>query len=514
MNRTEIFDLPFLFNDVQLQKVFPDGKTFVDCLPKDTPEVINAKYLQQKDKPGFSLKDFVLANFVLPVPHSSNYNSDTSKTVAENINILWDVLTRKPDREGGSLIPLPHSYIVPGGRFGEIYYWDSYFTMLGLKASGKYEMLENMVKNFSYLIDTLGYIPNGNRKYFIGRSQPPFYSLMIQLLAEIKGKDILSFYLPQLEKEYQFWMKGANELNEKTSTLYHTVRMNDGEILNRYWDENDTPRPESYREDIELAQHAEQEHKKLYRHLRAGAESGWDFSCRWLKDNNKFTSIHTADIIPVDLNSLLFHLEQTLAETYQAKENAGAAKQYQLFADKRKDAIQKYCWNSRQGFYFDYDFTEGKQKQPLTLAGAFPLYLKIATAAQAKEVAHLIRGKFLRPGGVVTTLEITGQQWDAPNGWAPLHWVTIKGLENYGYNELAKDLAERWIRLNTDVFKRTGKLMEKYNVVDTHIEAGGGEYEGQDGFGWTNGVLLALIEKYGAADQANPGHFASNNKNW
>ena len=101
-------------------------------------------------------------------------------------------------------------------------------------------------------------------------------------------------------------------------------------------------------------------------------------------------------------------------------------------------------------------------------------------------------------GGVVTTLKQTGQQWDAPNGWAPLQWMTVMGLENYGYNALAVDIAGRWIRLNTAVFERSGKLMEKYNVEDTSLLAGGGEYEGQDGFGWTNGVLLALIKKYGA----------------
>ena len=125
------------------------------------------------------------------------------------------------------------------------------------------------------------------------------------------------------------------------------------------------------------------------------------------------------------------------------------------------------------------------------------MYFNIATKEQAKQVAENITTKFLRRGGVVTTLEATGQQRDAPNGWAPLQWITIKGLENYGYKELAREAAERWIQLNTDVFKRTGKLMEKYNVEDTHLEAGGGEYEGQDGFGWTNGVLLALTGKYG-----------------
>ena len=219
----EIQNITPLFDDVQLNRLFPDGKTFVDCLPKSSPEEISTKYIQQKDQPGFNLQQFVTANFELPVSHSSNYQSDTSKTVAENINKLWDVLTRQPDKVGGSLIPLPHSYIVPGGRFGEIYYWDSYFTMLGLKVSGKYDMLENMVNNFSYLIDTVGYIPNGNRSYFIGRSQPPFYSLMIRLLADIKGKDILVNYLPQLEKEYQFWMKGNEGLNETISALHRVV---------------------------------------------------------------------------------------------------------------------------------------------------------------------------------------------------------------------------------------------------------------------------------------------------
>jgi alpha,alpha-trehalase len=136
----------------------------------------------------------------------------------------------------------------------------------------------------------------------------------------------------------------------------------------------------------------------------------------------------------------------------------------------------------------------------MTLAGTSALYFKTASPENAARVKQHIEEKFLVAGGVVTTLETTGQQWDAPNGWAPLQWMTIQGLENYGYSDLAGKIARRWIQLNTDVFKRTGKLMEKYNVVDTHLEAGGGEYEGQDGFGWTNGVLLALISQYGPAE--------------
>jgi alpha,alpha-trehalase len=521
MAQIELQNINPLFQDVQLNHILPDGKTFVDSLPKSAIEEINKKYIEQKDQPGFDLKRFVLENFDLPVPYSNGYNSDINKSVEENIETLWNVLTRRPDKKNGSLIPLPYPYIVPGGRFGEIYYWDSYFTMLGLKASGKNEMVENMVKNFSYLIDTFGYIPNGNRTYFLGRSQPPFYSLMIKLLAEIKarlsaragsdgndshdiyrvgeGNETFVTYLPQLKKEYDFWMKGWEELDEKKSALYHVVRMPDGEILNRYRDENDSARPESFRQDVELSHQSNEKPEKLFRHLRAGAESGWDFSSRWFKDENSFATIHTTDIIPVDLNCLLLHLEQTISKAHLLSGNSGASQQYQLLAEKRKAAIQKYCWNNEQGFYFDYDLEEHKQKQSLTLAGVFPLFFHIADDEQAKRIAATIKEKFLRHGGVVTTLKTSGQQWDAPNGWAPLQWITIMGLENYGYTGLAKEIAKRWTRLNTDVFKRTGKLMEKYNIVDTHLEAGGGEYAGQDGFGWTNGVLLALIKKYGTS---------------
>ncbi len=500
MDQSQIFNSQPLFDDVQMKRIFADGKTFVDCTPIFPVDVISENYLQQKEQPDFNLENFIFTNFQRPAAPTAGYMSDRNKPVEDNIEALWTVLTRQPDKENGSLIPLPYPYIVPGGRFGEIYYWDSYFTMLGLAASGKNDMLENMIKNFSHLIDTLGYIPNGNRSYFIGRSQPPFYSLMIKLHAEIKGRDVLLRYLPQMEMEYGFWMKGAASINKENSAVFHAVKMIDGELLNRYWDEHDTPRPESYREDVELSHQSPKDPKKLFRHLRAGAESGWDYSCRWFKNKDSFGSIHTTDIVPVDLNGLLFHLEATIAEAYEVAQNSNASKHYRSLAEKRKEAIQKFCWNDEKGFYFDYDNVAGRQKEIFALAGIAPLFFKIATSGQAKQVADVIKEKFLQPGGVVTTLETTGQQWDAPNGWAPLQWMTITGLENYGYHELAAEIAKRWIRLNTHVFKRTGKLMEKYNVVDTQLEAGGGEYPGQDGFGWTNGVLLALTRKYGTGE--------------
>lgn len=491
------FPVNSLFENVQLSKVFADGKIFADCIPKRSAEEIDSLYKMEKDAPGFSLEQFVYTHFELPEPHSARYQSDRDKSVLENIETLWNILTRNPDEKKGSLIPLPYPYIVPGGRFGEIYYWDSYFTMLGLQASGKTDMIENMVKNFAYLIDAVGYIPNGNRTYYLGRSQPPFFCMMVTLLSESQGKEVLTAYLPQMETEYRFWMKGSESLTPENNTACHTVRMPGGEILNRYWDENDTPRPESYREDVELASHSSQRPATIYRHLRAGAESGWDFSSRWFRDAASFASIHTTDIVPVDLNCLLYNIEMILAEACLLANNNQQAVKYQLAADKRKTAIQKYCWNIKQGFYTDYDLSSGQTRNQLTLAGAAALFFRVATTGQALMMKKILQEQFLKPGGAVTTLNITGQQWDAPNGWAPLQWITINGLENYGFTDLATTIAQRWIKLNTDVYNRTGKLMEKYNVEDPALEAGGGEYPGQDGFGWTNGVLLSLMNKYG-----------------
>lgn len=487
---TQIHELGELFEVVQLQNILGDGKTFPDCVPKRSPEEINNDYHQKKKTSGFDLKNFVEQNFELPAAYSSGYQSDLTKSAQQHIENLWDVLTRTPDESGGSLIPLPHPYLVPGGRFREIYYWDSYFTMLGLQASGKIEMIRNMIDNFAFLIDMIGYIPNGNRTYFIGRSQPPFFSLMVKLLHSYEA-DALSRYLPQLEKEYDFWMHGANSLR-KNQSVNRVVKLPDDSVLNRYWDEHDTPRPESYKEDVELAHQSSQKPNVLFRHLRAAAESGWDFSSRWFKDVTQFSSIHTTEIIPVDLNCLLYHLEQTLSDAYRETDNNTKADDYFQRALIRKNAIQKYCWSYSQNFFFDFDFIEQQQKANYTLAAAFPLFFEVATPEQALAVGQVLEEKFLKHGGLTTTLEHSGQQWDAPNGWAPLQWIAYKGLLNYSLTDLASKLKANWLAINDTVYANTGKMTEKYDVWSERGEASGGEYPNQDGFGWTNGVYLAM----------------------
>lgn len=492
-----IHELGNLFEDVQLASVFPDNKTFPDCTPKginneESLQEIKIRYEEQKNLSDFDLRTFVLNNFDLPHDYETTYTSDKNESAKEHIEQLWGVLTREPHNEKSSLIPLPNPYIVPGGRFGEVYYWDSYFTMLGLQESGKVDMIQAMVDNFSYLIHKIGHIPNANRIYYIGRSQPPFYALMLKLLSEAKGAQIMIDYLPYIEKEYEFWTEGKRLLKDDNRAVKRVVKMPDGSVLNRYWDNHCTPRPEAYKEDFELAKHV-QKPEELYRHLRAAAESGWDFSSRWFKNPDAFNSIHTTDIIPVDLNCLLVHLEETLAEVYASQKSTVTAKRYKALAKDRRQAIQKYCWNEEKGFYFDFDFVTNTQKEYETLAAVYPLFFSLATHKQAESVAHILEQRFLKTGGVLTTLAFTGQQWDAPNGWAPLQWIAYKGLKNYGFDELAQKIRTRWVALNLKVYKEAGKMTEKYNVNDKNLEAGGGEYPNQDGFGWTNGVLLKMM---------------------
>ncbi|MFN7117802.1 MAG: alpha,alpha-trehalase TreF [Saprospiraceae bacterium] len=483
-----------LFAAVQMARVFPDGKTFVDCEPKFTTEQILAAYADQKDDPNFDLAAFVKENFHLPESPVSDYKTDRNDSAEEHMEELWDVLTRQSDTmDAGSLIPLPKSYIVPGGRFREIYYWDSYFTMLGLQISERTDIVQNMVDNFAYLIDLLGFIPNGNRTYYMSRSQPPFFAMMVQVLAEMQGEEVYTKYLPQLRKEYAFWMDGSDKTMDTTRWAHRRlVQLEEGK-LNRHWDDKNTPRPESYREDVETAEKSGRPAEEVYRELRAGAESGWDFSSRWFRDGRTLATIHTTDIIPVDLNTLLYNLERTIAKGYQLKGDNENADAYNQRAEARKQAIIRYCWNPASGFFEDYDFVANEFTGKRSLAAMFPLFFKIADEKQAASVAKSIERDFLKAGGVVSTLSNTGQQWDAPNGWAPLQFITIEGLRHYGHHQLAKDIKQRWVDLNVKVYRNTGKMLEKYNVMDLTLEAGGGEYPVQDGFGWTNGVLLRLL---------------------
>lgn len=474
---TTIVEQDELFAAVQLSGIFKDSKTFPDMVALRSIEEIAADFNREKDVKNFDLTEFVFENFESILPDEEIFRTDNTNNPEQHIHRLWSHLTKKTVLQNlnSTYISLPNDFVVPGGRFQETYYWDSYFTMLGLIISKEYDLVVGMIENFAYLIDKLGFIPNGNRTYFLSRSQPPFFSLMVDLLDNIESKKKPKDFVSQLEKEYDFWM------------INRSITMPNGEILNRYDDNQPSPRPESYIEDKELAEKSEQKPKELYRNIRAACESGWDFSSRWLKDSQNLSTISTTDIIPVDLNCLLFHLETRLSNLHSTRK-AGFKKK----AEARQKAIQKYFWNQNQGFFCDFDLIKGTQRENLTLAGVFPLYFKLASEKQASEIAKVLKEKFLRNGGLLTTTIESGQQWDAPNGWAPLQWMAYVGLKNYGFLELANQIKDHWISQNETHFYKSGKFTEKYNVESISIETGGGEYPNQDGFGWTNGVYLSL----------------------
>ena len=484
-----------LFSDVQSAKLFPDQKTFADAVPKNDPLMILADYRMQRHQSGFDLRHFVELNFILP-EEGEAYVPPDGQSLREHIDGLWPVLTRTTDSAGkwDSLLPLPKPYVVPGGRFREVYYWDSYFTMLGLAESGHWDKISDMVANFAHEIDSWGHIPNGNRSYYLSRSQPPFFAFMLELLADKQGDEVLKQYLPQLEKEHAYWMEGAADL-AAGQTHKRVVKLGDGAVLNRYWDDRDAPRPESWLDDVTTAKNTpNRPATEVYRDLRAGAASGWDFSSRWMDDPNQLGSNHTTRIVPVDLNALMFKMEKVLARASKAAGDNDKAARYDAAASTRQKAMEQWLWNDKQGWYADYDLRSKQIRNQLTAAALFPLYVNAAAQDRADKVAAAAEARLLKPGGLATTTVNSGQQWDAPNGWAPLQWVATEGLQNYGHQQVAMEVSWRFLTNVQHTWEKEKKLVEKYDVNSTGTGGGGGEYPLQDGFGWTNGVTLKMLD--------------------
>ncbi|MFC4700678.1 alpha,alpha-trehalase TreF [Glaciecola siphonariae] len=512
-----------LFARVQMAGLFADSKTFADATPKRTIDDILADYEQQHRSPNFNLQQFVSSNFELPKPivleavskADVNPAPEQALSMLEHIDLLWGILQRNADVSlPNSLIPLPHPYIVPGGRFREIYYWDSYFTAIGLVQVGKSEVVVAMLKNFLSIQQRLGLIPNGSRTYYYSRSQPPVLALYIALLKEqtsvFKGEEGERFFaqcIAGLETEYWFWMQSEQSLpNEPLmqhcSAAKRVVRMHGGELLNRYWDDQATPRPESYREDVELAK--DLENKPLfYRNIRAACESGWDFSSRWFENGQDLTSIQTTHIVPVDLNALLYFCEEKLGQWQADVGQPETAYRYAQRALERKAALTRYCYLDDQGFFVDYNFMTKAPSSALSLAAVVPLFVGMASPEQAQSVASKLQQDFLQAGGLQTTLRNTAQQWDAPNGWAPLQWFAVIGLQQYGHNELASTIMQNWINTASDFYQQHGCMMEKYDVSGTQAHAKGGEYEVQQGFGWTNAVTMMFCHYVSKAKAQN-----------
>lgn len=481
-----IHEIQNLFDDIQRSKVFDDQKTMSDAVPLFPVSEINSNYEVAKQSADFDLKEFVMTHFDF-LGTKISINREHHLPIEEHIEKLWDELTRTAYQEKGTLLKLPKPYIVPGGRFNEFFYWDSYFIMLGLQASGRTEMMHNIIENCSYLIQNYGFVPNASRTHFLSRSQPPYFSLMLDLFFETtKDETLYINYHDTLEKEYAFWMSGEENL-ENGQSVKRVIKTIDGDILNHYYDEENTPRSESYLIDIEDNDNTKPD---FYRNIRSACESGWDFSSRWFADNQTIQSIETINLAQVDLNSLLWHLEKTLAKSSALKNLSEKKIFYSKKADHRKLLIDKYFWDG--SLYRDFNFVKNTTTMSEHIAILYPLFLGLSSKTQAQSIATILEEKFLYQGGLVTTTKNSGQQWDLPNAWAPYQWLGYKAMQNYGFCDLAQKIKNNWCSNVERVYNNTGKLMEKYNALDNETIAGGGEYPNQDGFGWTNGVYLKL----------------------
>ncbi len=383
--------------------------------------------------------------------------------VLEYISAYWPRITRHNTHDQGTLIGLPHPYLVPsdGSMFQEMYYWDSYFMALGVMNTKLDHLVVDMAQNMAALLDRFGMIPNGTRYYFTSRSQPPFYTQLVWLALEVKQK--------RGDTDLDAWLAGMMQKGEHEHEVVwlgvaqpHHRLVHRG--LSRYFDIN-------------------------YLDILASCESGWDHSTRcddrWL------------DHLPVDLNSVLYVRELDFARAAMMLGDDAKAQTWRERAQVRLETMQELFWDESEGFFFDYDLKAQARNLHASLAGFFPLWAGWATPEQAKRVVDTWLPRFLQPGGLVTTLQAReGRQWAWPNGWAPLQWIVDAGLERYGFTAQAQALRSRWLENNTRVFERTNAMWEKYNVVDLEQhDAEEGLYGQVTGFGWTNAVFVDFARR-------------------
>ena len=478
-----------LFRRVQTARLFKDSKTFVDMEPRFHPSHIMTEYLTKTPQSRADLREFVEANFLpLEIINLTAFHSTGAQNPAEYIRRLWPLLTRPPTgapAPGSSLIEINTQYVAPGGRFRELYYWDSYFTQLGLLADQQTATADAMVRIFSGQLKRYGRIHNGNRDYYRDRSQPPFFAAMVSLWQDRYSARSAAQFLPAMITEHHFWMGGPRAIPVENG------------VLNRYWNDQAKPRSEAFHEDVELAELASRElgraHEDVYRDLGAGAESGWDFSTRWFADPGNFATIQTTALLPVDLNSLMWNLENKIAELSRAHGDAKTALRFQQLADRRARMIRENFYDVKTGTFRDINWRTGKLSPEITLAMVAPLFFGIATNEQAQKVLDVLERDFLKTGGLKTTLRESGQQWDGRKGWAPLQWMAYVSAIRYQRFALAEKIRTRWLHANDVMFALTGEMKEKYDVENLTAIAGGGEYEPQFGFGWSNGVYKAFL---------------------
>lgn len=408
--------------------------------------------------------------------------------------------------EEHGLLYLPHSYVVPGGRFNEMYGWDSYFIILGLLHDREVDLAKNMVDLLAYEIEHYGVILNANRTYFLSRSQPPIFTpAILQVYGHTQDKQWLQSMLQTIETYYYYWNVPPH-LNQTTG-LSHYAALGHGaspEVVMSEIDEQGLTHydrvKEYYRkfqfDDYDVNLYYDRERDELtelfYQGDRTMRESGFDITNRF----GPF-SIDIIHYAPVCLNVLLYQMESDTAKINEILGYEEIATQWRDRAALRKERINQFFWDEEAGLYFDYNFRTGKRRQYEYATTFYPLWTGIASEEQARRVWQNL-AKFESAGGILTSTHVSGNQWDAPFGWAPLNLIAVQGLLRYGYVEDAKRIAGKFLNMAIQEFNKSGTLVEKYDVcacsANVSNEIFFGYSSNEIGFGWTNGVILELLK--------------------
>lgn len=383
----------------------------------------------------------------------------------------WEKCIRENTQDDGTLIGLPKPYIVPcvGGMFQEMYYWDTYFTNKGLALSGLWEQVKNNTDDMLYLVERYGYMPNGNRTFYLTRSQPPYLSMMVRdVYDHYQDKSWLEGAYNTLKKEYAFWQE--NRMTETGLNQY-------GGTVNEASMEELVP-GFAQRVGVTLPY---DDPKLITKHHIVHCESGWDINPRW-----GFTAY---DYVQIDVNALLYALEINMSFFASELKNREESLWSERAAVRRTQMERVFV--TEDGLYFDYNFVTETHSSVFSAGSFYPLLVGAATEQQAKAARDALP-RLEAAYGVLTCEknDVAGNyQWDYPNGWAPIQYIVIQGLRNYGYIEDAKRLAKKYVALVDSVFEKTGCLWEKYNVVEGSINVTN-EYEMPAMMGWSAGVYL------------------------
>nr|QUU43766.1 trehalase [Trichogramma dendrolimi] len=518
-----------LLKTIQLAAIYRDSKTFVGLYQKQDQNITLANFekLMEKTerKPSkVEIKQFIDDNFddkdELYNATLKDWRANPSlmrrirdpvyRQWVSDLNYIWKALARHmtsdvkkfPDRY--SLIYVDNTFIIPGGRFKEFYYWDSFWVIEGLLLCDMHDTTRGLIENFLSMVSTYGFVPNGGRIYYLMRSQPPLLIPMMDKYYEVtKDWDFVDRNLAILEKEFSYWQNYKTVTVHKNGLQYKMAR---------YVCQSAGPRPESFREDYILAENISDPVKRqaFYNNVKAGAETGWDFSARWFVDAKgepslDLADITTEDIIPVDLNSFLEQNARTLARYNRKKNNFKKMKYYTSVAKEYRRGIDEVLWNEVDGIWYDWDTKHHKPRRLFYATNLTPLYTLSYNPAKAllygKKATNYLQAKGIEnfEGGVPASLDNSSQQWDYPNAWPPLQSIIVQGLRQTNYmpaQDLAKELAKTWLQSNYLGFSQTKKMFEKYDATQPGKFGGGGEYEVQEGFGWTNGVVLEFLDTY------------------